>query len=187
MRLLTTSCNHRVLIPSLSSAYFSARFHVLPPLPRLGTNLYKCSLDLLHILVIYRLPHRQHLPGCCYGTCQHGHRGAHLVIGKLYLLGLFHLIQLVSLLCCSKCHVSLSLASKVHAFEQKPGMHQISEKKWSFVIILNAHCLCFIPCAAPVFLPGAPSPCGPWHWEPASERPSHSITSSELRSDQFHT
>ena len=109
MRLLTTSCNHRVLIPSLSSAYFSARFHVLPPLPRLGTNLYKCSLDLLHILVIYRLPHQRHLPGCCYGTCQHGHRGAHLVIGKLYLLGLFHLIQLVSVLCCSKCHVSLSL------------------------------------------------------------------------------
>ena len=79
----------------------------------------------------------------------------YLVIGKLYAHGLFHLIQLVYVPCCSQCHIPLALSClQATTCCRTPGKYQLQKKKWSFVIILNVHCLCFVPCA-----PIPPGPC----------------------------
>ena len=116
-------------------------------------DLHHCSLPHLQLLKIDRPPHQLQLLDVVMVFSSTVIVVSYLVIENMYLHGLFHLIQLV----CSRLQ-------PVSCFSHMPPGHSVKKKKqvrtdsgkkrWSFVIILHVHCLCFAPCA-----PIPPGPC----------------------------
>ena len=135
-----------------------------------------CPLALLHLLTIDRGTSQNVIVVLANTVIV----VSYLVIGKLYLHCLFHMIHVVSVPCCRQYPVSLSLslASSPLFCRKKTEVELLHDPQCALSVFHSMCCPCF----------PSTSSNSTWamHWN-ASERPSHSISSSEFRSDQFHT